>query len=221
MSAVKRFVQTYPQVWTLCYFALYLPWFALLESRNAGNCLIIQLPVDRLIPFCAYFVVPYLLWFPYVGAALAYLMLTRPRGEYYRFAGVLFGGMTVCLALYTFFYTGLDLRPAIDPEKNIFTWLVSRIWAVDTSTNVCPSIHVYATLAVQAALTRSGLERRHPAIYQGSGILAGLIILSTVLLKQHSVLDVVCAYLLAGGMHRAVYGAAPAYWSSRRELARM
>ncbi|MCD7802331.1 MAG: phosphoesterase [Clostridiales bacterium] len=220
MNTMKRFVRTYPQIWTLSYFALYLPWFALLESRNIRDCLILQLPIDRMIPFCEYFVVPYLLWFPYVGAALAYLLLKRPRGEYYRFAGVLFGGMTVCLVLYTFFYTGLNLRPAIDPEKNIFTWLVSRIWAVDTSTNVCPSIHVYATLAVQAALTRSGLGRRYPVIYRASGILAVLIILSTVFLRQHSVLDVICALLLAGVMHRAVYGAFPAYWPSRREPAR-
>ncbi len=220
MNAVKRLVRRYPQIWTLAYFALYLPWFALLENRSAGDCVILQLPVDRMIPFCEYFVVPYLLWFPYVGAAVAYLLLKRPRGEYYRFAGVLFGGMTVCLVLYTFFYTGLNLRPAIDPEKNVFTWLVSRVWAVDTSTNVCPSIHVYATLTVQAGLTRCGLEQRHPVIYRASGVLAVLIILSTVFLKQHSVLDVACAFLLAGVMHRAVYGVSPAYWPSRSPLAR-
>ncbi|MCC8129653.1 MAG: phosphoesterase [Clostridiales bacterium] len=220
MNVVKRFVRTYPQIWTLSYFALYLPWFTLLEGRNTRDCLIIQLPIDRLIPFCEYFVIPYLLWFLYVGAAVAWLLLRRPREAYYRFAGMFFGGMTVCLMLYTFFHTGLNLRPVIDPEKNVFTWLVSRIWAVDTSTNVCPSIHVYATLAIQAGLTRNGLEQSHPVIYRASGVLGVLIILSTVFLKQHSVLDVVCALLLAGGMHRAVYGSAPTYWASRRELAR-
>ena len=146
---MKRFANL-PPVWTLSYFAIYLPWFMALEARDPSECTIVQLHVDRMIPFCEYFVIPYLLWFFYIGAVVTYLILNRPKGEYYRFAALLFGGFTVCLILYSFFYTGLDLRPAIDPGKNIFTWMTSRVWAADTSTNVCPSIHVYATLAAQS-----------------------------------------------------------------------
>lgn len=215
MKLLKR----YPQVWVLTYFFLYLPWFFLLEARPLRDCTIIHLPIDDLIPFCEYFIIPYLLWFLYMALSIAYFLFTLPRRDFYRFTGVLFGGMTVCLVLYTFFYTGLDLRPDIDPDKNRFTWLVSRLWEADTSTNVCPSIHTFATLACQAAFTRHGFYRKHPALYRCSALLAVSIVLSTLFLKQHSVLDAACAVLLLHGMHRLIYHTAPAYFSRNDQLA--
>ncbi len=211
MKRAANWASRYSHAWVLLYFFLYLPWFGWLESRDPSHCTIVQLRLDDYIPFCEYFVVPYLLWFFYMAGGIAYLLLTQPRERFYRFAAVLFGGMTVCLVLYTFFHTGLDLRPAIDPDKNIFTWMVSQVWAVDTSTNVCPSIHCFATLTLQAGLKRAGLDRRRPAVYAACGVLSVLIVLSTVLLKQHSVLDVVCAFLLASVMHRMIYRSGPVY----------
>lgn len=215
-----KFLRNYPQVWVLSYFALYLPWFMLLEARDPSKCTIIQFNLDRMIPFCEYFIIPYLLWFFYVAAGIAYMLFTQPKQEFYQFSKVLFGGLTVCLVLYTFFYTGLSLRPSIHPGKNLCTWLVSQVWAVDTSTNVCPSIHVFATMAVQSAFTRCRLDRQHPLLYHGSCLLSVLIVLSTVFLKQHSILDAVCAFLLLWVMYRAIYGMAPVYSTGRPRLSR-
>lgn len=213
---MKKLLSKYSQCWVLLYFFLYLPWFWLLEQRDTAHCTIVQLRIDHMIPFCEYFIVPYLLWFFFIAAGIAYLLFTQPKGDFYRFAGVLFGGMTVCLVIYSLFFTGLNLRPHIDPDKNLFTRLVAQLWAVDTSTNVCPSIHVFATMAVHAALTRCHFNLRHPVLYGVSSILSVLIVLSTVFLKQHSVLDVVCAFLLLWTMHRMIYGVAPLYVPSRR-----
>ncbi|MBQ3089566.1 MAG: phosphoesterase [Oscillospiraceae bacterium] len=187
MSLIRR----RPQCLTLTYFLIYLPWFFLLEQRDTSQCTVIQLPVDELIPFCEYFILPYLLWFPYMALVIGYLLLTQSRAQFLRFSFLLFGGLTVCLVLYTLFHTGLALRPQLDPEKNLFTRLVSFLYLADTSTNVCPSIHTFATLTAHYALHRCGLGRRHPVLYAVSGILAALIVLSTLLLKQHSVLDAV------------------------------
>lgn len=212
---MKKLLSKYSHCWVLLYFFLYLPWFWLLEQRDVSKCTIIQLHIDHLIPFCEYFIVPYLLWFFYIAAGIAYLFFTLPKQSFYRFAGILFGGMTFCLVIYTFFFTGLKLRPTIDADKNVFTYLVSLLWSVDTSTNVCPSIHVFATMAVQSALTRCKFDRRHPVLYLGSTILSVLIVLSTVFLKQHSVLDVFCAFLLLWTIHRVVYGVSPVYIPNR------
>lgn len=198
-------VQYRPPVWTLAYFFIYLPWFMALEARDPLQCTIVQLRADYMIPFCEYFIIPYLLWFLYIGAGLAYLMYTLPRRDYYRFAGLLFGGLTVCLILYTVFYTGLSLRPRVNPDKNLCTWLISKLWATDTSTNVCPSIHVYATLVMQGALAKTGLLRRRAALRGCNSLLAVAIILSTMFLKQHSIIDVVCAFALYGVMYAALY----------------
>ncbi len=217
---MKRLEHRLP-IWTLSYFALYLPWFMALEARDPAQCTIVQLSIDHRIPFCEYFIIPYLLWFFYIGAGITYMMLTQPKKEYYRFAGLLFGGFTVCLILYSFFYTGLALRPAIDPNRNFFAWLTGLIWTADTSTNVCPSIHVYATLVVQFAFGRCGLGKKHPVLYGGCWVLSVAIILSTMFLKQHSVLDVLGAFALFCAMRPAAYGIAWADTPWRRRLARV
>lgn len=218
--SMMKLIKKYPQLWVLSYFLLYIPWFVLLEARNSDHCTIIQLKLDRMIPFCEYFIIPYLLWFFYIAAGIAYMLFTQPKKQFYQFTGVLFGGMTVCLILYTFFFTGLNLRPLINPDKNLFTRMVAHLWAIDTSTNVCPSIHVFATMAVQSALTRCRFDLRHPVLYQGSTVLSLLIVLSTMFLKQHSVIDVFCAFLLVWAMHRMVYGVSPVYTSNRLRLQR-
>lgn len=215
-----KLLRCYPQVWVLSYFLLYLPWFFLLEARDLKDCTIIRFPLDDLIPFCEYFIVPYLLWFFYMATAIAYFLFTLPKQNFYQISALLFGGMTVCLVLYTFFYTGLDLRPEIDPNKNVFTYLISLLWKADTSTNVCPSIHTFATLAVQAGFTHIRFYKKHPILYRCSTVLAVSIVLSTVFLKQHSVLDVACAAGLLHLMHHLIYGSAPVYLRRRDVMAR-
>ena len=74
-------------------------------------------------------------------AVIPLLLLQYDRKQYYYLCAVMFTGMTLCLGLYLIFPNGLDLRVEIT-RQNIFADLVPLIQAVDTPTNVCPSIHV-------------------------------------------------------------------------------
>ena len=57
----------------LCFFylifAIYLPWFGHLEKTVTTHFHVIHTALDDYIPFCEYFIIPYLLWFGYVGWA--------------------------------------------------------------------------------------------------------------------------------------------------------
>ena len=106
--------------------------------------------------------------------------------------------MTVFLAVSVFFPNILFLRPETMPRDNILTYLCERLYAIDTPTNVTPSIHVYNSLCVMiavwktdAALVRSRLSKILMTI------MGFLIILSTMFLKQHSFSDVIIATGLA------------------------
>ena len=57
--------------------------------------------------------------------------------------------------------------------------------------------------------------RRHRWVVNSAGILTVLIILSTVFLKQHSVLDVLCAMILNFFVYQIVYR--PVWDGSREE----
>ena len=53
------------------YTVFYVVTFMFLE-RHVTNVHIIYSPLDRYIPFCEYFIIPYYLWFLYIIAILIY-----------------------------------------------------------------------------------------------------------------------------------------------------
>ena len=87
--------------------------------------------------------------------------------------------------------------------------MVASIYANDTNTNVCPSIHVIGSLAVWFAARDTG---KLPAILRKGAIpiMAVLISISTVFLKQHSVLDIIAALLVCAAAYPVVYRSVPA-----------
>ena len=165
--------------------------------------------LDDYIPFCEYFVIPYLVWFLYVGGAIVFFLF-KSKEDYYRLCTFLFSGMTVSLIICTFFRNGTDFRPLVDPNKNICSAIVSALYRTDTCTNVFPSIHVYNSIGVHIAIMKSELLRKHRLIRVGSGILMTSICLATVFLKQHSVIDGVGSLAMAYVVYWIVYGYGPA-----------
>ncbi len=187
----------------LIYMAVYLGWFAWLEKTNQKNFYVIHVDLDDYIPFAEVFVVPYLLWFFYVSAVVVYLLLTDKQNFNKCFA-FLATGMTVFLLISTLWPNGHHLRPPVMPRDNVFTQMISMLWQADTPTNLWPSIHVYNSMGAHFALTHSELGRKK-SMRIASGILALSIILSTMLIKQHSVFDVVTGIGLGSVMYLLVY----------------
>ena len=75
--------------------------------------------------------------------------------------------------------------------------MVRWLYRTDTPTNVLPSIHVFNSLAIHMSLTNCEALRDHKGVRYGSLVLTMLIIMSTMFLKQHSVIDVCCGATLA------------------------
>ena len=198
LKAVKNFFSKYRQSWVLLYVLIYFPWFFWLEKHVTVGTLFtnIHIALDDMIPFCEYFIVPYLFWFIYVAGSVAYFLFKRPKKEFYRMTGLLFTGMTICLTICTLFPNGQTMRPPVNPDKNIFSWLIVALYKTDTSTNVFPSIHVFASLGVNLAWWNCPVSQKHKWIRPVSTLTAVSICLSTVFLKQHSVLDGLAAIVL-------------------------
>lgn len=203
------FVKRYSHgLWALFYlFFIYLPWFSFLEKNVTRNYHLIHMAADDLIPFNEYFIVPYLLWFPYVFGIILFLVFTDKEG-YWKLFTFLAAGMTLFLVISSFYPNGCQLRPTVLPRDNVFTQMVLRLYNSDTSTNILPSIHVYNSLGVHIAVAgyKEGSGSRFDKIMRtGSLTLCTLIILSTMFIKQHSVFDVIAALLMATVMYFIVY----------------
>ena len=81
------------------------------------------------------------------------------------------------------------------------------IYSADTSTNVCPSIHVFNSIGIHIAIRNSQALRPKKWLQIGSFLLMVSICLSTVFLKQHSVVDGAGSAIMAYALYYTIYGA--------------
>ncbi len=203
-ESLKDFLSKYKHAWVFLYGLIYMPWFYYLENHIDRHYYLIHSPLDNYIPFVEYFIIPYFLWFVFIAVSVMYFFFTDKKG-FYQLAAFLIAGMTVFLIICTFFPNGLNLRPATFKRDNIFVDMVKYLYSIDTPTNVLPSIHVFNSVGVAIAICRSEALKKCHGIQIASVSLAGLIILSTMFLKQHSVTDVVAAFALACVIYPMVY----------------
>lgn len=180
------------------YCIFYLALFAYLEQRDVRAYHVVHTVFDDVIPFCEFFVVPYLLWFPYmIGAVVYFIFFNKNKHEYYQLVFNMMMGMTVFLIVSYVYPNVQHLRPTEFPRDNIFTDMVRMLYQTDTPTNILPSIHVFNSLAVHMSLTNCEALRDRKGVRLGSLTLTLLIIMSTMFLKQHSVIDVCMGATLA------------------------
>ena len=189
------------------WLPLYLTAFLLLETLPGRSYWSSQLPLDDFIPFVPCLAVPYCLWFPLLIGVGAWLWLRRPEAfrRYMRFLAVTFFLSEV---IWCFFPSVQNLRPALTGETGLFTSVIAGLYRVDTPTNVFPSVHVVG--AIGAALAIQDGAGNRPVLCRCGWVMAALICLSTVCIKQHALLDVL------GGLVLSLAAAVPLY---RRALA--
>ena len=141
----------------------------------------------------------------FCGLAVVIYFFFKNKEDYYRTCIFLFTGMTIFLIVSTLWPNGQHLRPAVMPRDNIFTRMVAALYRTDTPTNLWPSIHVYNSLGAHFAIIRSKCFEKKKGIRIGSLILAVSIIMATMFIKQHSVFDVLTAFVMAAVMYTLVY----------------
>lgn len=222
MEKIKQFLIKYHHAWTVLYFPIYMAWFTWLERNITPETSYTNIHVsfDDMIPFCEWFVIPYVLWFLYIFVVMAFTLFTS-REEYYKASAYLFIGMSMCLLICTIWPNGQDLRVEQFDDDNMLTSLMGFIYNADTNTNVFPSIHVFNSVGAVIILCKSHVLKNKNWIKIAAGILSTLIILSTMFLKQHSVIDVLGGLALSAIMYIPVYAVDWAKIRKRKAAKRM
>lgn len=191
---LKALVREKPHSKFLLYYVFYLITFFTLE-RVTKPKYILHCALDDMIPFCEWFLIPYALWFLILFGAPVYFLLTDRR-DFLKLCFIMFNGMTFCFLVYLIAPNGLNLRTEVTGD-NLLCDIARLLYTVDTPTNVCPSIHVASSVAVDLVVQRSRRLKKRYGFRAASFLLMGSITLSTMFLKQHSVIDVVCGIALS------------------------
>lgn len=189
----------------LLFWPLYgLAFFALERLVPGRQYHIMFHPMDNLIPFCELFVIPYVLWYFFIAASVIY-PLFRDRGAFRRVMYYYMIVFSVSVAVFALYPTAQNLRPAAFPRDNVLSRIMGLLYTLDTNTNVCPSLHVSGAIGAALGLRDTKFFSTPPWKWV-LGITAGLICLSTVFLKQHSVWDLFWGLVLSGFARLLVYG---------------
>ena len=155
--------------------------------------------LDDRIPFLEIFLLPYLFWFVYLIGMHVYTAI-YDAASFRRLMRFVMISYTVTVAIYILFPTCQQLRPAEFVRDNALTRFIGWFYTFDTHTNVCPSLHVIGSAAVACtAWNTKGLRTTGWRLAFWTA--AVLISVSTVFMRQHSVLDILAAVpvcLLAG-----------------------
>lgn len=194
----------YRHILMLLYWPLFTLVFQLLERRQGIEWIAVSCRLDDRIPFCEYFIVPYYFWFVYLVWMLAYtFFLDVPSFKKYMWFIIVSYSIT-CL-IYLVLPTEQNLRPDLTDRSNIFEDLVYQLHTtIDNNKDVCPSLHVTGSFAV--LFTAWNSDRYRSAFWRCVFIgITLLISLSTVFLKQHSVIDIVAAVILCFAIYPFIF----------------
>lgn len=169
------------------YFALY---FITEQLIPLERCYPIHCFLDDIVPFCEYFVIAYAGWYFLIVGSLIYLALYNPDN----FKGMMKFIITtqvVAMIIYIIFPNRQDLRPTEFVNENLFTFIMSLIYKFDTSTNVCPSLHVAYSIGIASTfLKEKSVSKLSKTLIT---VFCFMICISVAFVKQHSVVDIFAA----------------------------
>jgi membrane-associated phospholipid phosphatase len=185
-----------------------------ISGRFGANSMTDYSWLDTKIPFIKWFVLPYMSWMPVLYASFIYLAI-KNREIYWRTLiiyniAVMAGNICFCL-----FPTYVP-RPAIH-HNDMIDGLVIFLYKADAPYNCFPSIHCLTSYLLFITLHRQ-INVKVPLRIIWS-VLLWLIIASTVLIKQHSLLDVVGGIVFAEVVYRLVYYAYGRNYSQEKNAA--
>ncbi|MFI8686015.1 phosphatase PAP2 family protein [Rossellomorea sp. NPDC077527] len=175
-----------------------------LLNTDAREAVILSTTLDEWIPFVPAFIVPYILWYAFILGYLFYFWFKDVQ-TFLKTLGIIVIGELICFVIYFYFQTTVP-RPELTGD-GLFVDLVRMIYSHDQPYNAFPSIHVLTTFAI--ILGNFNIRDKHLFHSVFVPIMGSLIILSTLFVKQHFVLDMVSSVFLTVfiyGMMFELYG---------------
>lgn len=169
------------------YFILYMLTENLIPAEK---CYPVHCYLDDVVPFCEWFVLFYVSWYALIVFSLGYFLLYSVE-SFKKLQTYIIVTQVIAMAAYILFPTRQDLRPEVFPRENFCTWLLGIIYSFDTSTGVCPSLHVGYSLGIISTWLR---EKNTSGTWKVIVTIWCLVIcVSVAFVKQHSVVDIFAA----------------------------
>ena len=189
------------------YFIMYMITENLIPIER---CTPIHCWLDDVIPFYELFLIPYVLWYALIVVTLAYyFFFDIPRFKQVQIFILI--TQIIAMTCYVLFPSRQDLRPETFARDNFLTRLMAFIYSFDTSTGVCPSLHVAYSIGIASVVAKDDYFSRPFKIGLTACVI--LICVATTFVKQHSAVDVFAALPVCLVAEAIIFGRS--YWLPR------
>ena len=195
MKNIKRIYDQNPLKFILEVYAVYLVWFFAMEKIPNRNYHIVYSKLDDYIPFYKPAILIYSSWFLMLVIPFVYLLKRKSYDDLYNIIIPMFAAMFISLIIYVIYPTALDIRVTDITGNDICSWIIRKIQGIDAPNNVCPSIHVSTTVIIYNQFRKILKDNKKSKVFFLLWSVG--ICVSTMLVKQHSIIDVVCGIILA------------------------
>lgn len=182
----------YRSAWLSLLWLLIIPilnTFYGITNRAGDHVFNLEIIIDQWIPFTPIFIIPYILWYPFITGILA-LLAFKNRVTYFQTLIALCMGLIISYIFFALFQSTVQ-RPDIGDETGLIYRLVDVVYRTDQPYNCFPSIHVLTSY-----LILRGARVFNKIIWTVTAFTSILIIISTVFVKQHVVVDIVGGILV-------------------------
>ena len=191
----------------IAYFILY---FLTENFIPAERFHIIHCRLDDLIPFNEYFLLAYCFWYALIVISLGYFMF-YDIDSFRKLQIFIMITQAVAMVIYIAWPSVQLLRPTVFPRDNFLTDLMKFIYAFDTPTGVCPSLHVAYSIGIASVWLKYKPASKGWKAFVTVAVV--IICISTAFVKQHSCVDIAAALPLGLLAEILVYG--KSYWLPR------
>ena len=167
------------------YFSLY---FLTENLIPAEKCTPVHMWLDDVIPFCEWFLLPYVGWYVLIVISLGYFNFYNVD-SFKRLQIYIMITQGLAMIAYIAFPTRQDLRPDLTAlgRENFLTQCVGFLYRFDTNTGVCPSLHVAYSMGIASVWLKEKDAWTWWKVFVA--VFVGFICLSTMFIKQHSAVD--------------------------------
>ena len=154
------------------------------------KCHLMHSHLDDLIPFNEFFSIPYCFWYLLIVISLGYFALYDIE-NFRNLQIFIMITQAVAMFIYIVYPSVQDLRPTEFARDNLFTHLATLIYTFDTPTGVCPSLHVAYSIGIGSCWLKEKNASKAWKVFVVFSVI--LISISTMVVKQHSAIDVAAA----------------------------
>lgn len=165
-------------------------------NRPIGNIHVSRTYLDDFIPLIPAFVIPYLAYIPVIWLVVLYAFVTGDRFKALSIS--LISVHLVSFTVYAFYQTFIP-RPAV-PGNGFFSELLRFIYGIDEPYSACPSLHSSGSAVIAMYFILKG-----STWWSFYTLFSVIVVISTLLIKQHFVVDAISGVTLGIATSYLVY----------------